>query len=122
MKQWVGWEIRLLLNLQALANNMNYSKLSDVRKRQVKGFWTLFAIGIVLVPASLAEILAPAFIDGLCGHVWGSLAAVANIIAWIYLGLKFPLAPATRLMLLVPFALVVLIAIVEFAHLFHWKI
>ena len=103
-------------------NNQDSKLQSDIRKRQVKGFWTLFAISVVLVPALLAEILAPAFIDGLCGHVWGSLAAVANIAAWIYFGLKFPLAPATRLMLLIPFALVVLIAVVEFAHLFHWQI
>lgn len=78
--------------------------------------------GIVLVPASLAEILAPAFIAGLCGHVWGLLAAVANIFCWIYFGLKFPMARSTRLILLIPFALVVLIAVVEFAHLFHWQI
>jgi hypothetical protein len=94
----------------------------EIRKRQVRGFWTLFFLGIVLVPASLAEIFAPAFIAGLCGHVWGSLAAVANIVAWIYFGLKFQIAPSTRLLLLIPFALVVLVAVVEFAHLFHWQI
>jgi hypothetical protein len=103
--------------------NMEDFKLQpDMRKRQVRGFWALFFIGIVLVPASLAEILAPFFIDGLCGHIWGSLAAVANIAGWTYYGLRIPVAPSTRLILLVPFAFVVLVAVVEFAHLFHWQI
>ena len=95
-------------------------KEKGIRKRQVKGFWTLFLIGMVLVPASIVEILMPAFIDGLCGHVWGSLAAVGNIIGWIYFGLKYRGALSPSIIIwLIPFAFVVMIAVVEFAHLFH---
>jgi hypothetical protein len=94
---------------------------SNIRKKQIKGFWILFLISIVLVPISFAEILAPAFIDGFCGHILGSVAAVVNIILWVYFGLRLPIAPSTRLFLLIPFTLVVLIAIVIFAHLFHWQ-
>jgi hypothetical protein len=94
----------------------------DIRKRQTRSFWALFLVGLILVPAGLAEILAPAFIDGIFGHRWGSVAAVANIIVWIYLGIKVKLAPSTRVIIwLLPFILVVLIAVIEFGRLFHWS-
>jgi hypothetical protein len=87
---------------------------------QVRLFWRLLFLGVLLFPVSLLEIIVPFFVDGLCGHVWGSLAAIGNIIGWLYFGLKSPMAPRTRMIWLVAFVFVVLVAIVEFAHLFHW--
>lgn len=81
----------------------------------------LFA-SIVLVPLLFAETLAPFFIDGLCGHIWGSVVAVLNIGLWMFFVLKRPLAPSTRFIMLIPLAVVVLVAILEFAHLFRWRL
>jgi len=106
--------------------NMKDSDLqfkNDVRERQRKFFWPLFLRAILIVPTIFLEILAPAIIDGMFGHVWGSVAAVANIIVWIYVGIKIKVTVATRVISwLIPFAFVVLIAVIEFAQLFHWKL
>jgi hypothetical protein len=70
----------------------------------------------------LAEIAVPLLIDALCGHVWGAVASVVNIIIWLYCGIKAHVSFGIRVMWTVAFVYVVLIAVVEFAHVFHWQL
>jgi hypothetical protein len=70
----------------------------------------------------LITIVIPPAIDTLLGHICGSVAAAATVVIWLYFGLKSRMAPGTRMIWLVAFVCVVIVAIVEFAHLFHWKL
>ena len=70
----------------------------------------------------IAEITAPLFIDALCGPIWGSVAAVANVIVWLYFLRKSRMAPGTMILWLFALAYVIVVALVEFAHLFHWQL
>jgi hypothetical protein len=101
--------------------NMQDSK-SHLTKNAKDGLGKSFLTLLLKDIALLLDMLAPAFIGGLCGHVWGSVAAMGNIIGWVYFGLKSRMAPASRIIWLVAFAFVVLVAVVEFAHLYHWQI
>ena len=87
------------------------------RKARFRFFWIRLRSPILIV-----EILVPFLIDGLCGHFVGSLAAIGNIIGWLYFGLKSHMAPGTRMIWLAAIAFTVTIAVVEFAHLFHWQL
>ena len=68
------------------------------------------------------EIAVPVFIDRLCGHAWGTVAAVVNIIVWLYFGLKSRMTPWRMMLWLFAILYVVIVAVVELAHLFHWQI
>jgi hypothetical protein len=70
----------------------------------------------------MAEIIVPFVVDALCGHVWGAIAAVVNIIVWLYFGIKSHVSFGLRIMWTVALVYVVIVAVVEFAHLFHWQI
>jgi len=80
-------------------------------------------MNILRVLLLIAEIFAPFFIDAFCGHVVGMFAAIANVVGWAYFGLRLKVTLATRIIVwLVPFIFVVLVAVVEVAHLFHWRL
>lgn len=85
-------------------------------KEQLLFHWMGFRVLVYIV-----EIAVPVFIDALCGHIWGAAAAVANIIVWLYLGLKSHMAPGTMMLWLFALVYVFVVAVVEFAHLFHWQ-
>jgi hypothetical protein len=106
-----------------IMQDSNPRQMKTINKRQVRFFWSSLLTNTILFVALFLEILLPAFIDGLFGHVWGSLAAVANIIGWFYYGMKLKVTISTRIFIwVIPFIFVVLIAVVEFAHLFHWQL
>src|ERR1041385_9238605 len=69
----------------------------------------------------IAEITVPLFIDALCGHICGSVAAVANVFVWLYFARKSRMAPGTTVLWLFAFAYVIVVAVVEFARLSHWQ-
>jgi len=70
----------------------------------------------------MIEIAIPIFIDALCGHIWGAMAAVLNIIGWLYFGLKAKVSFGLRMLWLFALVYVIIVAVVEFAHLFNWKL
>jgi hypothetical protein len=70
----------------------------------------------------MVEIVIPVFIGALCGHIWGTIAAVLNIIGWLYFGLKANVSFGLRMLWLFALVYVVIVAVVEFAHLFHWQL
>jgi hypothetical protein len=86
-------------------------------KGRFQSIWIRLSILILIV-----EIAVPFIVDKLCGHVWGSLAAVLNIIAWLYFGLKSRMASGTMMLWLFALVYVITVAVVEFAYLFHWQI
>jgi hypothetical protein len=86
-------------------------------KERLLFHWMGFRVLVYIV-----EIAVPVFIDALCGHVWGVAAAVVNIFAWLYFGLKSRKAPGTMILWLFALVYVFAVAIVEFAHLFHWQL
>ena len=66
----------------------------------------------------IIEIAVPFFVDALCGHVWGLLAAIANLVAWLYFGIRSRMAPGTMMLWVLAIVYVVLVAVVQFAKLF----
>ena len=86
-------------------------------KERLLFHWMGFRVLVYIV-----EIAVPVFIDALFGHVWGALAAVLNIIGWLYFGLKSRMAPGTTMLWIFALAYVVTVAVVEFARLFHWQL
>lgn len=89
----------------------------ETRKERLLFHWMGFRVLVYIV-----EIAAPFFIDALCGHILGAAAAVVNIFVWFYFGLKSRMAPGTTMLWLFALVYVFTVAIVEFAHLFHWQI
>lgn len=86
-------------------------------KERLLFHWMGFRVLVYIV-----EIAIPAIIGGLCGYVWGSVAAVVNIVVWLYFGLKSHVSFGLRMLWLFALVYVVMVAVVEFAHLFHWKL
>jgi hypothetical protein len=89
----------------------------ETLKERLQFFWLGFRFLVYFV-----EIAVPLFIAALCGHVWGAVAAIVNIIIWLYCGIKSHVSFGIRIMWTVAFVYVVLIAVVEFAHVFHWQL
>lgn len=67
-------------------------------------------------------IFLPAFIGGLCGHRWGVLMALFNLIAWLYFGLRRPMSAGSRIIWLLACILVLFVGFVECAYFFHWHL
>lgn len=78
-------------------------------KEQLRFHWMGFRVIVYII-----EIPTPLLIDVLCGHIAGTVAAVLNIIGWLYFGLKARLAPGTRMLWLTAFIFVWIVAAVEF--------
>lgn len=96
---------------------------TPIKSGQSKFSWNLLLINLVGVPVLIIEIFAPFFVDKFCGHVFGLLAAIANIVGWFYFGLRLRMTLSTRVVIwVIPFLFVILVAIVEMAQLFHWKL
>jgi hypothetical protein len=102
---------------------MNNQTTTPIKKGQSRGFWTSLLTNMVRVPVIIIEIFAPFFIDKFCGHVYGLIAAIANIGIWLYFGLRLRMTIGTRIIIwLIPFLFVILVAIVEIAKFFHWSL
>lgn len=84
-------------------------------KERFRSIWIRLSI-----PISIIEITAPAGIGAIYGHIWGAATAAVNIIVWLYFGLKSRMAPWRMMLWLLALVYVVIVAVVEFAHLFHW--
>lgn len=79
--------------------------------------WISFSI-----PLSIIAIAVPFVVDKLCGHIWGVVAAVANIILWLSFGLKSRVSPGLMMLWLAALVYVIIVAVVEFGRLFHWHL
>jgi hypothetical protein len=89
----------------------------EMWKDRFRFFWIRFR-----VPVCIVEIAVPFVIDKYCGHIWGSVAAVVNIVAWLYFGIKSHVSFGLRILWLFALVYVVMVAVVEFGRLFHWSI
>jgi len=71
----------------------------------------------------LFAFVAPFVIGWYCGHGWGLLAAIADIIGWFYLNINYirkkRLALSTRAIWLLGLAYLVVVTIFELTHLPH---
>jgi len=80
--------------------------------------WAL-CIGAVL----LLALVAPFLLGKYCSHGWGLVAAIADIVGWLYLNQKYfgknRMALSTRIIWLMGFAYIVFAAVFEFTHLPH---
>lgn len=93
------------------------------REIQARFFWTSFLTNLFRVPALIIVIFLPFLIDRLFGHVVGAIAAAASVVVWLIVGLRLRMTVVTRVVVwLIPFLFVILVAIVEIALLFHWKL
>jgi hypothetical protein len=90
---------------------------NETWKERLLFHWIGFRVLVYMV-----EIIVPLVVDKLCGHVWGSVAAVVNIIVWLYFGLKSHVSFGLRMLWLFALVYVVIVAVVEFSHLFHWQL
>lgn len=95
----------------------------SLREMQVRFFWTSLLTNLFRVPALIIVIFLPFFIDRLLGHLAGAVAAAASVVVWLLIGLRLRMTVATRVVVwLIPFLFVILVAIVEIALFFHWKL
>lgn len=89
----------------------------ETLKERCQFFWMRFRDLVYVI-----EIAVPIFIDVLCGHTWGTVAAVVNIAIWLYFGIKSRMTPWRMILWLFALVYVITVAVVEFARLFHWQI
>jgi hypothetical protein len=80
-------------------------------------FWALLGIEAVV----LLAFVAPFVIGRYCGHGWGLLTAIADLVGWFYLSLrcygKRRLTVSTRIIWLLMLVCLVVIAAFELTHL-----
>jgi hypothetical protein len=69
----------------------------------------------------LLAFVAPFLLGRYCGHGWGLLAAIADILGWLYLNQIFfckkQMALSTRAIWLILLGGLVVVAVFEFTHL-----
>ena len=82
-------------------------------------FWGFVGIQVVV----LLAFIAPLLLGRYCGHGWGLVAAIGDIVGWLYLSQRYfrkkQLAASTRLIWLLLLACLGVIAVFEFTHLPH---
>jgi hypothetical protein len=82
-------------------------------------FWVLLGIEAIV----LLAFVAPFLIGWYCGHGWGLLTVIADILGWLYLNQKYfrknQLALSTRAIWLILLAGLAVVAVFEGLHFFH---
>lgn len=78
-----------------------------------KFFWMAFCVGI----GFLALFLCPFFVGMYVGHFWGLVIASVNAIAYIWLGIRQPMASSTRAIWAVGILFVLFVAGYEWSQM-----
>jgi len=85
--------------------------------RHIKMDWKFIwsAVGVSL--ALLVQFIAPFFVGRVAGHFWGFLLASINLVAYLWYGIRQPMAPSVRLIWIVGIGYFLFVAAFEWTHM-----
>ena len=100
-----------------MANKVCINQNLDSKKKRGKAFSDLSGLAFPFL-FQLSQLRFRLLLIKLCGHIWGVVAAVANIILWLSFGLKSRVSPGLMMLWLAALVYVIIVAVVEFGAAF----